>query len=281
MKRMWSTLWVICWCQTAFAFNYSYDFDGVLAENFEPVSLVSDLSLTQENSQLEFHTFDVSPVSQLTGYVQKTLHPTYDQSWTISVDLHVPRVYDTIALQEVRIGLAAGFQFDPEQNSGDFASISLGVDASSPGPVRFVIAEISDHSVAVVSAPSPASAETIRFGIDFDANDKILTTRRGDQPIISQPISSPLVDWGMTSGDAFEFFLLAMTDNQVIHSSAPLTFDNFTAKLLVVPEPAGELLFSWLSMCLLCYAGRRARRARQCSAASFSRLIQPPRLADV
>ncbi len=271
MIRTWSTLWLIGMCQTAFAFNYSYDFDGVLADNFEPISAVSDLSLTQQNGRLEFHTFDVSPVSQLTGYVQKTLHPTYDQSWTVSVDLHIPRIYDTIALQQVRIGLAAGFQFDPEQNSGDFASISMAVDASSAGANRYVIAEISDNSVAVINAPSPATAETITMGLDFNADTKVLTTRRGDQPILSHAISSALVDWGMTSGDSFEFFLLAMTDDQVISSAEPLTFDNFSAKLLVVPEPAAVVLLGCGSVLWLgwCRSRRRTLPAGEKGCATF------------
>ncbi len=246
---------------SAFNYEYSYGFDGVLSDSFLPVASVSDLSFEQANQQLELHSFNLVPFDSGEAYAHNLVLPQYNESWVAHVDISVPAVYEstvpTASDSRLEVGLGVGFGPNA-MASGNLATITLGVEGTLNGARRYIDASVAGAG-DLDAIDMVTDQERIRVTLEYDANGNTLRARHSAQ----QPLglsSSTQIDWGMGPTDTFELFLFGNSQSQPVFSSAPLTLDDFELKINRVPEPAACLSLAALVILGLLTYRRRLER---------------------
>ena len=248
MKIMVIVLFLLTASSQATAANYG--FDGTLTDHFSPVpdNVIPDIDpLPQAGGVLNYHNGGVTSEPEHAIALLSKFSPTYNQSWTASIDVTVPSSYDDSYFDgpgDDYLGAGIGIFFD---FSGEFPGLSFSSSMEVDATGHLLLSDTNLGGVNRVQDETTATNAT--FTLSFDSATKTLSsiTEEGLTQL-SIDIDAPGTDWGMTDTDQFSIFLFGNSGNEAVFANDPITLDNFTAT--IIPEPSALLLGLFGLVCI-------------------------------
>ncbi|MFT5423433.1 MAG: hypothetical protein ACI89L_001210 [Phycisphaerales bacterium] len=224
----------------------SYGFDGDFNAEFGPFFDEPGVTSGQAASTLQFHTNDVQIADATDAYVHLAFAPRADQSWTASIDVLLPLIYDsnytpTVGVDQW-IGMGIAAVYDDGVNPFSTAECSLeSWNGAAVGDVAGRYAHNDSMFQGNDVFGSVEEAGGIAGGtltLEYDASTRVITSLAEGFVIGTLNINGfGGNDWGMADSDTFNIGLYAGATNRSIASGNPLTMDNFTATIVSTPEP--------------------------------------------
>lgn len=249
----------------AAAGSFDYDFDGVLVDHFVSLPAQFEIDPLPQDPVGERLTYDSTGATALEEKalgLQAVFAPRYTQSWSASIEVVVPALYDSpqtdnpMLFDAIGAGLGAFHNFG---QPGGATQISMDAVLEVADSQRNLLSSVSaqdvldDEVFLTPQAVLPTTATSVTLGLAFNSQTKVLSAFADGVAINSVDTDAPGTDWGMTDADTFDIALFGFSENEEVFAGDPLTFDNFRAS--VVPEPAGVAVLS----SMLAAACRRRR----------------------
>lgn len=246
--------------QPALAATWSYDFSGNLGDHFDQMWDEPAPSTTiQADGKLTFHTQGTPLAATGELFVFKHFMPSYQQSWTVQMDVMVPASLDNQTPPGSGEFYVAGdlAVFSLDQSGNFFSGMSVDLESNPPNGHQYWAGTLTDDTAGNLNTSDVAGT----VWLSFDAATKVMSAYGGAHvQLLSVDTDAPGSDWGMSDGDVFYIAIGFDSVGMSVANGEALTIDNFSATLLPVPEPeAYALMLAGLGLVGL--AARRHKSA--------------------
>ncbi len=218
---------------TTGTYAFDSDFGDVFTQSTRWESSDADITLSNGQGQLTANSDDTSQA--LEAWKLFNVQMPYNRSWEISVDVTLPRYWDSHGGQDAQVG--AGIFVGRPVDSGQSAKVYECNFAVVSGAERFVQAQLvanrlGDDPIDVQQATISNSTQTARLSIQFSSSDKTLTLFFNNEKVgTGTRIDNKGIDnWKLSDADVMDVGIMGFAENTTITTNPP-TLDNFEYRI--------------------------------------------------
>ena len=210
-------------------YEFNTTFAGQFTQSTRWESYNADIKLVNEKGQLTAFSDNTSQALEAWKLFNKQM--PYNQSWEISVDVHIEAYWNTNGGKNAQVG--AGIFVGKPVASGQASKVYECNFAAINGDERFVQAQLvanrlGDDPIDVQFKSIDQSTEFLTLKIRFCSSDKTLSLYADDNLIGNGRAidASGMDNWGLSASDKMDIGIMGFAEKTTITSNQP-TLDNF------------------------------------------------------